>query len=86
MEERLICSFKLYDQDKNGTINRQEMFNLLEASAYLKSKTVQREEIQKKVDYIFKNCDKNGDNLISRHEFIEGCKNDADIYNWVMNI
>ena len=73
-EEKLMSTFRLYDHDKNGQINRREMKTLLEAISELKNTNPSKEEISNNVDTIFETFDSNHDKYISQMEFIEGCR------------
>ncbi|XP_013792834.2 frequenin-1-like, partial [Limulus polyphemus] len=83
LDEKLVWAFKLYDVDNDGSITREEMYNIVDAIYQMlgnKDKAEGEEETPKeKVDKIFEQLDKNNDNQLSIEEFREGSKKDPKI-------
>ncbi|KAL6113682.1 uncharacterized protein ACO6RY_11900 [Pungitius sinensis] len=83
LEDKLKWSFKVYDRDGNGCLDREEVRHVVKIIYAIKkhndpSITGDIEDI---CDRIFHSVDKNNDSQISLQEFIEGCERDP----WVMN-
>ncbi|XP_070687466.1 guanylyl cyclase-activating protein 2-like [Pempheris klunzingeri] len=83
LEDKLKWSFKVYDRDGNGCLDRQEVRHLVKIINKIKrhndpSRSGNIEEI---CDRIFELVDKNNDCQISLEEFIEGAEKDP----WVMD-
>ncbi|UYV69368.1 NCS1 [Cordylochernes scorpioides] len=81
-----ICAgaFKLYDVDNDGSITREEMYNIVEAiyemlGSQAKEDGDQEMSAKERVDKIFEQLDKNNDNQLSIDEFKEGSKHDPKI-------
>uniref|UniRef100_A0A3P8VP83 Guanylyl cyclase-activating protein 2-like n=1 Tax=Cynoglossus semilaevis TaxID=244447 RepID=A0A3P8VP83_CYNSE len=74
LEDKLKWSFKVYDRDGNGCLDRQEVQHIIKVSAH----TVNTEDI---CDRIFELVDKNHDSRISLEEFLEGAEKDP----WLMD-
>ncbi|XP_013776193.1 frequenin-1-like [Limulus polyphemus] len=83
MDEKLVWAFKLYDVDNDGSITREEMYNIVDAIYQMlgnKDKEDGDEETPKeRVDKIFEQLDKNNDNQLTIDEFREGSKRDPKI-------
>ncbi|XP_071770108.1 guanylyl cyclase-activating protein 2-like [Centroberyx gerrardi] len=83
LEDRLKWSFKIYDKDGNGKLDRQEVKNLIRIIYKIK---LQRSDItmtpNEACDRIFELVDRNSDGQISLTEFMEGAQKDE----WVMNL
>ncbi|XP_076342097.1 frequenin-2-like isoform X4 [Tachypleus tridentatus] len=81
MDEKLVWAFKLYDVDNDGSITREEMYNIVDAIyRMLGNKDKDDEETPKeRVDKIFEQLDKNNDNQLTIDEFREGSKRDPKI-------
>uniref|UniRef100_H2SQH1 Guanylate cyclase activator 1g n=1 Tax=Takifugu rubripes TaxID=31033 RepID=H2SQH1_TAKRU len=77
LEDRLKWSFKMYDKDGNGKLDRQEIIHKIK---------LQRSDINMTpseiCDRIFELVDNNNDGQISLSEFMEGAQKDE----WVMNL
>ncbi|XP_029800330.1 guanylyl cyclase-activating protein 2 [Suricata suricatta] len=91
LEHKLKWTFKIYDKDRNGYIDRLELLDIVEAIYKLKKACrVEMEEEQQGqlltpeevVDRIFLLVDENGDGQLSLNEFIEGARRDK----WVMKM
>ncbi|EFB21322.1 hypothetical protein PANDA_002447, partial [Ailuropoda melanoleuca] len=90
LEHKLKWTFKIYDKDRNGCIDRLELLDIVEAIYKLKKACrVEMESEQGQlltpeevVDRIFLLVDENGDGRLSLNEFIEGARRDK----WVMKM
>ncbi|KAL7870891.1 hypothetical protein SRHO_G00083880 [Serrasalmus rhombeus] len=96
LEHKLRWSFKVYDKDGSGFVDRAELRAIIENIYRLKK--VDRREMDTSLDEIceriFKVVDANGDGHISLEEFVEGAQKDPWIlnmlrldmnpYNWVL--
>ncbi|XP_026362740.2 guanylyl cyclase-activating protein 2 [Ursus arctos] len=90
LEHKLKWTFKIYDKDRNGCIDRLELLDIVEAIYKLKKACrveVESEQGQlltpeEVVDRIFLLVDENGDGRLSLNEFIEGARRDK----WVMKM
>ncbi|XP_010332162.1 guanylyl cyclase-activating protein 2 [Saimiri boliviensis] len=90
LEHKLKWTFKIYDKDGNGCIDRVELLNIVEGIYQLKKAC--RRELQSEqgqlltpeevVDRIFLLVDENGDGQLSLNEFVEGARRDK----WVMKM
>ncbi|XP_065741958.1 guanylyl cyclase-activating protein 2 [Phocoena phocoena] len=91
LEHKLKWTFKIYDKDRNGFLDRLELLDIVESIYKLKKacrlemeaewqgKLLTPEEV---VDRIFLLVDENGDGQLSLSEFIEGARRDR----WVMKM
>ncbi|XP_007529799.1 guanylyl cyclase-activating protein 2 [Erinaceus europaeus] len=90
LEHKLKWTFKIYDKDRNGCIDRLELLDIVEAIYKLKKACrieTEGEQYQmltpeEVVDRIFLLVDENGDGRLSLNEFIEGARRDK----WVMKM
>ncbi|XP_078114495.1 guanylyl cyclase-activating protein 2-like [Sander vitreus] len=81
LEDKLRWSFKVYDRDGNGCLDRQEVRHLVKIINKIKSHNdPDTGNIEDICDRIFDLVDKNNDSQISLEEFIEGAEKDP----WVM--
>lgn len=75
-EEKLRWAFEVYDIDGNGVISLNEVLSIVRSinkmMGYINDKNASTERIQD----IFKNFDKNHDQMLSLDEFVEGAKRD----------
>ncbi|XP_053305567.1 guanylyl cyclase-activating protein 2-like [Spea bombifrons] len=99
LEHKLRWSFKIYDRDGNGSVDKRELREIVQ-SIYSVKKDWKRDpetELMSPDDVcerIFQLVDENGDGQLSLEEFIEGAKKDEWVlkmlqlntspYNWVM--
>lgn len=76
--EKLNWAFRLYDIDGNGTIEKGEMENIIKAISKLLGENVSHTQTTpaERTRLIFQKVDKNGDGVISKEEFVEGCLSD----------
>ncbi|KAJ1068427.1 hypothetical protein K5549_005123 [Capra hircus] len=82
LEHKLKWTFKIYDKDRNGCIDRQELLDIVQGLpvvAPCQGKLLTPEEV---VDRIFLLVDENGDGQLSLNEFVEGARRDK----WVMKM
>ncbi|XP_051545176.1 guanylyl cyclase-activating protein 2-like [Myxocyprinus asiaticus] len=81
LEDRLKWSFKVYDRDENGKLDRQEVKHIIRIICKLKKNETDMapNEI---CDRIFELVDENKDGQISLSEFIEGAQKDA----WILDL
>ncbi|XP_034144312.1 guanylate cyclase activator 1g isoform X1 [Esox lucius] len=81
LEDRLKWSFKVYDRDGNGKIDRHEARHIIRIIYKIKKNNsdMTPDEICNK---IFELVDQNGDDQISLAEFLEGAQKDA----WIMDL
>ncbi|XP_051495028.1 guanylyl cyclase-activating protein 2 [Apus apus] len=90
LEHKLRWTFKIYDKDGNGCIDKPELQEIVEAIYRLKKVCKSEEEEEgtplltpeEVVDRIFQLVDANGDGQLSLDEFINGAKKDK----WVMKM
>ncbi|MBZ3870203.1 Guanylyl cyclase-activating protein 2 [Sciurus carolinensis] len=91
LEHKLKWTFKIYDKDGNGCIDRPELLDIVEAIYKLKKACRVDTEMEQQgqmltpeevVDRIFQLVDENGDGRLSLNEFIEGARRDK----WVMKM
>ncbi|XP_045564790.1 guanylyl cyclase-activating protein 2-like [Salmo salar] len=83
LEDRLKWSFKIYDKDGNGKLDRQEVKNLIRIIYKIQLHTTAINMTPNEVcDRIFELVDENHDGQISFSEFMEGAQKDE----WVMNM
>ncbi|XP_048203260.1 guanylyl cyclase-activating protein 2 [Perognathus longimembris pacificus] len=91
LEHKLKWTFKIYDKDRNGCIDRLELLDIVEAIYKLKKACRVEPELgqqgqlltpEEVVDRIFLLVDENGDGQLSLNEFIEGARRDK----WVMKM
>ncbi|XP_077191000.1 guanylyl cyclase-activating protein 2 isoform X2 [Paroedura picta] len=89
LEHKLKWTFKVYDKDGNGCIDKTELLEIVEAIYKLK-KICQPEDDrgtpgltpEEVVDRIFQLVDENGDGQLSLDEFVDGARKDK----WVMKM
>ncbi|XP_058485868.1 guanylyl cyclase-activating protein 2-like [Solea solea] len=83
LEDKLKWSFKVFDRDGNGCLDRQEVQHIIKIISTLKrhSDPGITENIEDICDRIFELVDKNHDSRISLEEFIEGAQKDS----WLMD-
>ncbi|XP_072550989.1 guanylyl cyclase-activating protein 2-like [Salminus brasiliensis] len=84
LEHKLRWSFKVYDKDGNGFVDRTELRAIVE-SIYCVKKVDRKEPVaslDEICERIFKVVDENGDGHITLDEFVEGAKKDP----WILNM
>ncbi|NXR93135.1 GUC1B protein, partial [Hypocryptadius cinnamomeus] len=89
LEHKLRWTFKVYDKDGNGCIDKPELLEIVESIYRLKkvcwSDVEDRTPLltpEEVVDRIFQLVDENGDGQLSLDEFIDGARKDK----WVMKM
>ncbi|XP_041647394.1 guanylyl cyclase-activating protein 2-like [Cheilinus undulatus] len=87
LECKLRWSFKVYDKDNNGFVDRKELRSIIDSIYRLKKgqKTGGLDgqlTVDEVVDRIFQAVDRDGDGTISMDEFIRGAKQDP----WLLNL
>ncbi|XP_057702806.1 guanylate cyclase activator 1g [Corythoichthys intestinalis] len=83
LEDRLKWSFKMYDKDGNGKLDRQEVKRIIRILYKIKLQTTDVDLTPSEIcDRIFDLVDQNSDGQISLSEFMEGAQKDE----WVMNL
>ncbi|KAM9861112.1 guanylyl cyclase-activating protein 2-like [Aulostomus maculatus] len=83
LEDRLKWSFKMYDKDGNGKLDRQEVKRIVRILYKIKLQTSDINLTPSEIcDRIFELVDQNHDGQISLSEFMEGAQKDE----WVMNV
>ncbi|KAG9352128.1 hypothetical protein JZ751_020541, partial [Albula glossodonta] len=81
LEDRLKWSFKVYDRDGNGKLDRHEVKHIIRIIYKLKRLDIEMTP-NEVCDRIFELVDQNKDGQISLTEFLEGAQKDE----WVMNM
>ena len=71
LEDKLRLAFLAYDQDHNGFIDRDELFQLLKTSSKARGLLSSDLELKNAVDIVFSATDKNKDGYLSYTEFKE---------------
>ncbi|NXO87987.1 GUC1B protein, partial [Sitta europaea] len=90
LEHKLRWTFKVYDKDGNGCIDKPELLEIVESIYRLKKVCWSEAEEERTplltpeevVDRIFQLVDENGDGQLSLDEFIDGARKDK----WVMKM
>ncbi|XP_043933056.1 guanylyl cyclase-activating protein 2 [Protopterus annectens] len=89
LEHKLKWTFKIYDKDGNGCIDKAELLEIVESIYRLKKACRADKEDgiplltpEQVVDRIFQLVDENGDGQLSLNEFIDGARKDK----WVMKM
>jgi guanylate cyclase activator 1 len=87
LEDKLRWSFKVFDGDENGRLDRAELKKIIRVIYKIKQNGVQDETGTETLtpdevtDRIFQKIDIDGDGQITLEEFMQGAKNDP----WVLN-
>merc|ERR1711874_134071 len=73
-EEKLRLLFRMYDTDGNGSIDRQEMNNVIRETYQMLN-----EDSHGKAQDMFTMMDRDGDGKITEQEFIRSCLEDVEL-------
>ncbi|XP_077318762.1 guanylyl cyclase-activating protein 2-like [Lithobates pipiens] len=81
LEHKLKWSFKIYDKDGNGCVDKKELKEIIQSIYSIKKdwKKAQDTQLLSPDDIcerIFQLVDENGDGQLTLHEFVEGAKKD----------
>ncbi|XP_063784380.1 Kv channel-interacting protein 1 isoform X1 [Pseudophryne corroboree] len=83
IHEKLRWTFNLYDINKDGYINKEEMMDIVKAIYDMMGKytyPVLKDDAPKQhVEIFFQKMDKNKDGVVTLDEFIESCQEDDNI-------
>jgi Ca2+-binding EF-hand superfamily protein len=80
VEEKAIFCFNVYDFDGNGSIDREELSQILRFSlSENKSIRLTPDQVQKIIDRTYERIDKNGDGGISFEEFLAEARRNPQI-------
>lgn len=82
-KSKLNWAFTMYDIDGNGTIEKDEMVEIIGAIYNMLGSALcgQGEDTpEKRTEKIFEKMDSNGDGHLTKQEFIEGCMKDQVLY------
>ncbi|KAK2176157.1 hypothetical protein NP493_678g00022 [Ridgeia piscesae] len=81
-EEKLELAFRLYDIDRNGSIDEQEMSEIIKAIYLMTEQDMEKvgDAPFRRTQDIFTKMDINNDGVLSKDEFIKGCMNDETLY------
>ncbi|MBN3311483.1 GUC1B protein, partial [Atractosteus spatula] len=87
LEHKLRWSFKVYDKDGNGCVDKSELREIIQAIYKLKKNSRQDKAAQfltpdEVCERIFQIVDANGDGQLTLDEFIEGARKDK----WVLTM
>ncbi|XP_054540741.2 Kv channel-interacting protein 1 isoform X2 [Pan troglodytes] len=83
VHEKLRWTFNLYDINKDGYINKEEMMDIVKAIYDMMGKytypVLKEDTPRQHVDVFFQKMDKNKDGLVTLDEFLESCQEDDNI-------
>ncbi|XP_036913646.1 Kv channel-interacting protein 1 isoform X1 [Sturnira hondurensis] len=83
VHEKLRWTFNLYDINKDGYINREEMMDIVKAIYDMMGKytypVLKEDTPRQHVDVFFQKMDKNKDGIVTLDEFLESCQEDDNI-------
>ncbi|CAF0894952.1 unnamed protein product [Adineta steineri] len=78
LEDKLKMAFDIYDQNKDGQINRKDMIKIIEAMYDLANEEDRSgdKSPDKRVDLILQRLSKDKSDVVLRNEFVQGCLRD----------
>ncbi|XP_025156579.1 Kv channel-interacting protein 2-like [Harpegnathos saltator] len=76
-----LLFIKFYDFDGDGCITKREMFIIFAIYEMVQDAQTIQPAVNIQVDKFFKKTDIDRGGIVTREEFISGCKNDTIIYN-----
>ncbi|XP_034961113.1 Kv channel-interacting protein 1 isoform X1 [Zootoca vivipara] len=83
VHEKLRWTFNLYDINKDGYINKEEMMDIVKAIYDMMGKytypVLKDDAPRQHVEVFFQKMDKNKDGVVTLDEFIESCQEDDNI-------
>lgn len=83
VHEKLRWTFNLYDINKDGYINKEEMMDIVKAIYDMMGKytypVLKEDTPRQHVDVFFQKMDKNKDGIVTLDEFLESCQEDDNI-------
>ncbi|KAF7249256.1 Kv channel-interacting protein 1 [Varanus komodoensis] len=83
VHEKLRWTFNLYDINKDGYINKEEMMDIVKAIYDMMGKytypVLKEDAPRQHVEVFFQKMDKNKDGVVTLEEFIESCQEDDNI-------
>ncbi|XP_027627624.1 Kv channel-interacting protein 1 isoform X1 [Tupaia chinensis] len=83
VHEKLRWTFNLYDINKDGYINKEEMIDIVKAIYDMMGKytypVLKEDTPRQHVDVFFQKMDKNKDGIVTLDEFLESCQEDDNI-------
>ncbi|XP_075399320.1 A-type potassium channel modulatory protein KCNIP1 isoform X2 [Tenrec ecaudatus] len=83
IHEKLRWTFNLYDINKDGYINKEEMMDIVKAIYDMMGKytypVLKEDTPRQHVDVFFQKMDKNKDGIVTLDEFLESCQEDDNI-------
>ncbi|XP_020294441.1 Kv channel-interacting protein 1-like [Pseudomyrmex gracilis] len=84
VDQKLSWIFRFYDLNGDGQITRREMLTIISAIYEMQNAHNMQFAINRQVDKFFEKMDTNKDGVITREEFISGCKKDNIIYKQLL--
>eukprot|EP00057_Strongylocentrotus_purpuratus_P001961 XP_003723564.1 PREDICTED: neurocalcin homolog [Strongylocentrotus purpuratus] len=85
VEQKLSWIFSMYDINKDGYISRPEMLEILQSLYRMvgemndEATRYEEDTPENKLEMIFRNVDRDGDNRLSLNEFLDAASNDPGI-------
>jgi Ca2+-binding EF-hand superfamily protein len=82
-QQKLNWAFDMYDIDANGTIERNEMVDIIKAIYNMLGTAMAGQDMDSpkdRTEKIFNKMDVNNDGVLTKSEFVEGCMKDQFLY------